>query len=135
MKILSLVCLLILIFACEGDIGPMGPNGARGLNGDSTIIATAVCEFIPVGNPYTEIIGIDLAKFKAGDQIIQVYVYRSTNEWMELPSTYEIAGIQYNDQVYIGDGYITLETFTNGVPFGGDACLGSICMVIIIDLN
>jgi hypothetical protein len=135
--LLIFVCCLFLILGCKGDPGPLGPSGA---DGKDAIVSRNIYYFTPSSNPYMESIAeIDFTKFKAGDQIIQVYMSWATNEWKELPVYFSDQGAAEAHNVNIGSNYIELISYVGGAyppPLTpGSACRGVQCMALIINLN
>lgn len=130
--IIIFLCLNLFVFCTseKGDTGPVGPAGI------DSIASKVTYYFNPVGNPYTHFIPeIDLIEFEAGNQIINVYHLNMVSEWVELPITDDTGVDIYMDICIIGDGYVKLVTYENGVLFAGDAINGWFCMVIVIELN
>lgn len=81
-----------------------------------------------VGNPFT--VTVPEATL-SGKVVVQCYELWSTDssgrqQWYELPWTYAIAGVTYEDRAYVGEGFVTFEkyrvdalTLASGNALGG----------------
>jgi len=120
----------------DGDIGATGSSGQDGQDGQDAVIASYSYEFNPVGNPYIKSIPvINLTDVKSGKQTVTVYTLWEAGEWVEQPRSFSGAGVFYEDIITVGHQFVEFETLADGVLFGGDACFGANCRVIVKVFN
>lgn len=135
----SLIILLLgVVFIGLGAKCPFkGKDGRSGSSGEDALISSNSYWFTPVGNPYTKVIPeITLTGLEAGWQTVTVYSWDAgSDSWMELPLTFDNGVNIYGHFTFVGDGWVGVETYMDGVLYVGDAVQGSLCMATVQTFN
>lgn len=111
----------------RGDTGSSGLDGTNGSSGQDAMLATYTYEFTPVGNPYIKVIpAIVLDDVKSGTQTVTSYINLAAGEWVQVPCSIGII----DHIATVGNGFVKLETYSNGTLIVGDAFSGKNCMIV-----